>query len=207
MKPWEGVALVCMFTLVLFMSVILGLVHQNVLLDPNTCCEKNTACFEVLSAQKNAFYNPLTGLRSRFIVSLVFFMFTAVLRCTSFVEKLDIYIPQSVIILLALISYTALLLFGDTSFRIFATVQSNLLPVCSASSTIITNAVDILSWMIFIISFVVFFMFMLSTIPQDSVYPDPFVFIDSPDSDEDEDVVQASKYGVRYIPSETVSTI
>jgi hypothetical protein len=188
MKPFYGIALVLGTVIVAFTAAVLGMIRHNVLLDPTRCCLADTACEEKLKKQLFVYYAPVTGLRTRYIVTIVFFFVAVVLRCFSFPERIKIIQSKFVVVFAALTTYTTLLFFTNTSMLMFTESASFLLPECNAVSTLTTDAIAVLTWFIFIAGVILFYIFIYCHEKYDhSTYMRPVIPFHLSDSDEGEE--------------------
>lgn len=169
MEPWEALALTATSILIIFSATILGMVRHNVLQDPAICCTALSACSETLSVQLKAYYDPVMGLRTRYIIAVVLFFFVGALRCTAIPVLLNFKPPTGSLNFMALVSYSAFLLFSDTTLRTFTHSPENLTPQCSEISSLISQAVGMLSWFIIILAALLFYLFI--AMPETSYTP------------------------------------
>ena len=165
MNPWECVGLSASLMLMIFCATIMGMVRHNVLQDPQTCCVENSNCQQTLFAQHAGYYDPVSGLRTRYITAMVIFFLVAALRTTSIPNHLELSLSKNVLVFLALFSYVTFVLFADTALHSFTSSPSNMLPQCSEISVLITDSVRVLSVFILVISFFLFYLFLI-TIPD-----------------------------------------
>ena len=160
MEPWEGLALTATSILLIFSATILGMVRHNVLQNPTICCAALSACSETLSVQLLAYYDPVMGLRTRYIIGVVIFLFVGALRCTAIPDLLNVKPPDCLLRSLALVSYSSFLLFADTTLRTFTHSPENLTPECSEISSLISKAVGMLSWFVILLAALLFYLFL-----------------------------------------------
>ena len=94
-----------------------------------------------------------------------YFFLVAALRTTSIPNHLELSLSKNVLVFLALFSYVTFVLFADTALHSFTSSPSNMLPQCSEISVLITDSVRVLSVFILVISFFLFYLFLI-TIPD-----------------------------------------
>lgn len=162
MNPWECVGLSASLMLMIFSATIIGMVRHNVLQNPETCCVKDSSCEETLSSQHMSYYDVIAGLRTRYIIAVVMFLFVAILRTTSIPYHLDFSLSDNVMIFLALVTYAVFVLFADTSLHSFSSSPDTLLPQCSEISTLITSSVRVLSVFLLMVTTLLFYLFLIS---------------------------------------------
>jgi len=171
MKIFEGFVSVLVLLLNIFSATIIVLVRYNVILDPIKCCELGTSCSEILNEQHDAYYNQVTGLRTRYILAVVLFFFTFLLRCTSVPYYLGISVPKFILDAAGLVSYTTYLLFADSTIRSFSSSPDILLPVCADVSEILTRAVSVLAWMLICLAILLYYTFTVTSADPKSKQP------------------------------------
>jgi hypothetical protein len=169
MEPWTIVSCVISFVIVFFTALVIGLTRHNVLQDPTTCClptleidSNESACSEILDAQLKAYYDPVLGLRTRYIVAIIFFLVSFGIHLYKPVYEL-ISTTKSFHALLALISYTTMLLFTDTALRSFTTIPSDTTIECAMISDVIIEAIVVLAWFSLLLSALLFYMYMVAS--------------------------------------------
>lgn len=187
--------------LILLMSLVLGLVRENVLRDPDVCCLRtnHSLCDNLLLAQIDAFYNPATGLKTQYIVSLIFVLSTFFFFVTKSKNTVLVFCQRpAVIVLVAIVCFLCVSLFNGTSVDTFTVIDS-MQPNCTKISTKITNAIAVYSWFNFILGVALFYAFVLSLPAKAStsvvceVALPSLPFPDSEDSDESDHVIYVDK--------------
>ena len=195
MQVCQALSFVIVSIILGFTAAILGLVRHNVLLDPSKCCETSTACSEMLHEQMQAYYDSVTGLRTRYIIAMFFFITSIFLNSVTLNPYISFLQYPAFLSLLALIAYSTLLLFADNTLHTFTKSPEHLLPVCSAISSLITEALEVFSWFVIIMSNILFYAFMVfPKTNEPSPLAMPFILTDEiVDEDEEEDSVFPDK--------------
>lgn len=191
MHPCIAISLILSNILVLFSALIVGLVRHNVLMDPVFCCAEkdNHACTESLEIQQDAFYNPVTGLRLRYIIATCFF-FVSILQRSLTLPPMLLWIQHRYLTLfVGLTSFTTMLLFGDTANRFFTTVNYNLIPECDSVSVVLINAINVLSWFVQLISCMIFYLFIVTEESTISSYALPILKLDNESQNGEEEEI------------------
>lgn len=193
MDPWTGVSLMLSIVLLAFTSTILGLIRHNVLLSSD-CCVENTPCATILEGQSKIYYDPVTGLRTRYILSTVFLIFTVFLRLQ--LPPLNTFFCQFwlaplqnplFLALMALFTFTLQLLFADLTLHNLADSPVGLVDSCNITSLMLVGAINVLAWFCLVLNCSLFFLFIVS---QNTVHHYiPVLRFTKADTDQDEDEV------------------
>ena len=165
MNPWVGISFALALIILIFTSTILGLIRHNVLLNSD-CCVVDSPCAAILDQQKTIYYDPITGLRTRYILATVFLVVTVFLRTPPLIIALHwLIVPLQnpiFLALLALMTFTLQLLFADLTLHNLADSPIGLVPSCSITSLILVGAINVLAWFCLILNFGLFFLFIVS---------------------------------------------
>lgn len=191
--------LVLISVIMLFSAIIIGLVRHNVLLDPVTCCAEDTVCKDSLIIQHAAFYSNVTGLRLRYIIATCFLLLNMLQRIFIFPHKLRIFHNSYVTLFMGLTAFTTMLLFGDTANRFFVGATFKMDAACDAVSSILTDAINVLAWLVQILSCILFYLFIVTEKPAAEFVMPPFIF-------EEEDSVEVDIHNPAEARQKLVST-
>lgn len=161
MDPWTGVSLALVLIILIFTSLILGLIRHNVLQDPDSCCLPESPCKLVLLQQISAYYAPFIGLRTRYIFATVMFIFITFLRLSP-ITLPAVFQNPTLLAFFALLTYTLQLLFADLTLHNLADTPIGLVEPCSLTSAMLVGAINVLAWFSLILSSLLFFIFMTS---------------------------------------------
>jgi hypothetical protein len=169
MDPWSSISLAVAFVILIFTSTIVGLIRHNVLL-PETCCLPESPCAAILKSQHDIYYDPVTGLRTRYILATVFLVLTLTLRLMflpiSFPRFLNCFLEKMqhpiFLALLSLLAFTLQLLFADLTLHNLADSPIGLMPSCNTTSLMLVGAINVLAWFCLVLSCGLFFLFIVS---------------------------------------------
>jgi len=146
---WTIVVDIGTFVVAVLLSVVVGLVENDILRHAD-CCQDG-ACYEQLWMQQDAYYNNVTGLRSSYVVAVVFLFLTVVVNW----QQHHLAGPR-VVLLLGLTAFVCVVISCDNAIRSFA-VSPFLDPVCSTVSGGVLTLAHVLAWIVLTLSTGVFY--------------------------------------------------
>lgn len=174
---WVNFGRALVLLVLLLFSISIGLIENGILRDEQ-CCGEDDMCYEVVFLEHEAFFDSATGLRTRYVLFVLFLFLSCYLRWleSAWIRPVLVFAVYEVTLIVALLT-------GDSAIRSFG--NSPLLVAGEAGDLNVNGAADpcpvhgstietamICSWFGQITSALLFLIATLF-LPMDRVWPRP----------------------------------